>query len=108
MFAKLFASLTGGSTANDEIKTALASGALLLDVRSAAEYASDRVKGSKNIPLDQLDRFVKKTKDKRQTIVVHCLSGARSGQAQRILQSAGFEHVLNAGGLSKIRNILAS
>lgn len=37
-----------------DFKKMMADGAVILDVRSPGEYASGHIKGSKNIPLQQL------------------------------------------------------
>ena len=37
-------------------------GAVILDVRSKSEFSSGHVKGSVNVPLDQLDEYTKKLK----------------------------------------------
>ena len=82
-------------------------GALILDVRSKGEYASGHIKGSINIPVDQLSGNFGKLKDKNKTIITCCASGMRSASAKRILSSNGYSSVHNGGswmGLnSKIR-----
>ena len=39
-------------------------GAIILDVRSKGEYAGGHIKGSINIPVDQLSNNISKLKDK--------------------------------------------
>jgi rhodanese-related sulfurtransferase len=71
-------------------------GALVLDVRSAAEFAGGHVKGSRNIPLGSLAGKLGELK-KDQVILTVCASGMRSGSARRTLLKAGFTQVHNAG-----------
>ena len=74
-------------------------GALLIDVRSAEEYALAHIEGALNIPHDQMaNRLaeVEQTKDK--SIVLYCRSGRRAKAAKGILQQNGYLNVLNAGG----------
>ena len=75
----------------------IAKGATILDVRTRGEYASGHVKGSVNVPLDQLSSYFPKIKSKEQPIITCCASGMRSASAKSILKSNGFTNVHNAG-----------
>lgn len=75
----------------------IAQGATIVDVRSKAEYAGGHVKGSVNIPLDQLSYNLKKFKSKEQAIITCCASGMRSSSAKGILKSQGYSNVHNGG-----------
>lgn len=77
-------------------------GALIVDVRTKSEYQSGHVKGSVNIPLDQLNQMEKKIKDKEKSIITCCASGMRSGAAKGILRSQGFTNVHNGGSWLKL------
>ncbi len=72
-----------------EARTLVDGGALLLDVRTPAEYSTGHLPGALNVPLGDLPRRVEKlAKDK--PVVVYCRSGARSASARRFLERAGF------------------
>ena len=73
-------------------------GAMILDVRSKGEYATGHIKGSVNIPVDQLGNNLNKLKDKNRTIITCCASGMRSASAKGILTTNGFSTVYNGGG----------
>lgn len=77
-------------------------GAVLLDVRTAAEYAGGHIPGSVNLPLDRLDaiRLEKKT-----PLFVYCQSGMRSRAACAQLREMGFK-VENIGGIAGYRGRL--
>lgn len=79
--------------------------AFLVDVRSPMEFNSDKVKGSVNIPLDQIQNHLAKFKGKN-NIVVFCRSGARSSQAKSILERNGIENVTNGGGYQTVMSLL--
>ncbi|CAG0910910.1 unnamed protein product, partial [Cyprideis torosa] len=64
--------------------------AYIVDVRTPGEYKRGHVKGSINIPLNSIGTADKKLKGK-DPIVLCCASGARSGQAARVLKTKGFE-----------------
>ena len=72
-------------------------GAIILDVRSKGEFASGHIKGSINIPVDQLVGNLNKFKDKNRVIITCCASGMRSASAKGILASRGFTNVHNGG-----------
>lgn len=79
-------------------------GAIILDVRSKSEYARGHIKGSINIPLDQLGNNLHMLKDKTRPIITCCASGMRSASAKSILQSNNFAEVYNGGGWMSIQN----
>ena len=74
-------------------------GALVLDVREDAEFASGHLPKARHIPLAQLGtRIGEIAKYKEKPVVVTCRSGARSGSACRALKNAGFTQVYNLKG----------
>ncbi|RRD80195.1 pyridine nucleotide-disulfide oxidoreductase [Alloprevotella sp. OH1205_COT-284] len=74
---------------------------LLLDVRTAEEFALGTIEGATNIPLDDLrDRLDEVPRDKR--IIIFCAIGLRGYLAQRILLSRGFSDVRNLSGGYKL------
>ena len=75
-------------------------GAVLLDVRTSSEYAEGHIPGSKNLPLQSIDKVEKMVENKATPIFVHCLSGARSRQAAAVLQQMGYTNVKNIGGIA--------
>lgn len=78
-------------------------GATILDVRTKSEYAGGHIKGSLNIPLDQLSGQSGKLKDKNQAVITCCASGMRSAAARGILKSQGFSQVYNGGSWVSLR-----
>jgi rhodanese-related sulfurtransferase len=79
-------------------------GAIILDVRSKAEYSSGHIKGSINISVDALGSNLNKLKDKNKPIITCCASGMRSASAKSILISNGYKEVYNGGGWSSLEN----
>lgn len=74
---------------------------LLVDVRSAAEFADGHIQGARNIPVQELERKLRELpKDK--PIILYCRSGSRSGMALQILQTAGYTNIYNAGSLDSL------
>ena len=85
-----------------DINELLASGAILVDVRTPAEYKDGHVKGSINLPLQTLGNQMNKLK-KDQVIITCCRSGSRSGMARRQLIAAGFTQVYNGGAWNSLK-----
>ena len=82
-------------------------GALLIDVRSSAEYSAGHLKGAINIPIPQIDSEIgKQVKDKDQVILLHCQSGTRSGFAKNRLNALGYTQVYNLGSYERAAHIV--
>lgn len=75
-------------------------GAVLLDVRTPGEYRDGHIPGSRNVPLQSIDKVDGMIDNKSTPIFVHCLSGGRSRQAAAILQQMGYTNGKNIGGIS--------
>ncbi len=71
-------------------------GAQIIDVRTPAEFQSGHIKGSVNIPLQNLQNGISKIK-KDKVVIVCCASGMRSASAKSILKAKGYNEVHNGG-----------
>lgn len=87
-----------------DYKELLAKGAVIVDVRTKGEYAGGHIKGSLNIPLNNLQSQLKQIK-KDKPVITCCASGMRSASAKGILQSAGYE-AYNGGGWMSLKSKL--
>lgn len=86
-----------------DFKELIQNGAQIIDVRTNEEFQGGHIKGSINIPLQDLQsNFSKIKKDK--PIITCCASGMRSASAKSILKSNGFTEVYNGGGWISLRN----
>ena len=74
----------------------VAGGALLLDVRSEAEFRSGAIPGAKNIPVQSLGGRLAEL-DPARAVVVYCASGMRSASAASLLRRKGFTEVHDLG-----------
>ena len=86
-----------------DFKELMQNGAQIIDVRTKAEYQQGHVKGSINIPLNNLSNHYSKLK-KDKPIITCCASGMRSASAKSILKSNGFTEVHNGGGWMSLQN----
>ena len=70
----------------------------LFDVRELHEFEAFNI-GAILIPLGELPgRISELAHLKNEEVIVHCRSGARSGQAKMFLEDAGFTNVRNVLG----------
>jgi rhodanese-related sulfurtransferase len=70
----------------------------LFDVREVHEYEVFNI-GATLIPLGELLGRISELKHlENEEVIIHCRSGARSGQAKMFLEDAGFTNVRNVLG----------
>ena len=72
-----------------ELEAARAAGAVLVDVRSAGEFAAGSIPGALNVSLDELRARLADLP--RVPLIVHCQVGQRGHTAARILTQHGFD-----------------
>jgi rhodanese-related sulfurtransferase len=99
----LLKKLFGGTSVN--YKELVSNGAIIVDVRTAGEYNTGHIPGSKNFPLDIIRRKVEDLKKLNKPVITVCRSGARSGIAKGILKSSGIK-VYNGGPWTSLKSKL--
>ena len=83
--------------------TAVDEPTLIIDVRTAEEFAAGHFPGAINIPHEDIIQGIQEYNvGKDQTVLLYCRSGNRSGQAEARLQAAGFSGAKNVGGLNAL------
>ena len=80
-------------------------GAQIIDVRTPGEFNAGHIKGSINIPLQNVQNNLSKIK-RDKPVITCCASGMRSASAKRILKSNGYKHVHNGGGWNSLQGKL--
>lgn len=68
--------------------------AIILDVRTSAEYAAGHIPGAKLIPLDELPKRINEVPTDTKVYVI-CRSGNRSSQAVGLLREKGYSNTYN-------------
>lgn len=81
----------------NKIQDFISRDAIILDVRSKAEYDSGAIPGSKHIALQQLPQKINVIKKLNKPVITCCASGVRSASAAAILKSNSIE-AMNGGG----------
>ena len=72
---------------------------VVLDVRTAAEFAAGHVPGARNVSHDELPaRLAELASMKDKQVVLYCRSGRRTAIAANLLHGAGFNHLLHLEG----------
>ena len=88
---------TAGPTVQKQAWQQIRASALLIDVRTPAEFDQGHLDRAINIPYDQLEaRIAELGDDRDRQIVLYCRTGRRSGIGEQTLEKLGFTRVLNA------------
>jgi len=84
-----------------ELLAAHREGALLLDVRSPAEFRSGRVQGAVNLPLERVEAATVRALlqgREQATVLLLCASGGRARTAAQRLANSGLKTLVVQGG----------
>lgn len=87
------------------LKTRITDGAIILDVRTPAEYQSGHIDGSLNISLGTLHERYPEL-DTGTVYITTCSHGLRSVKAESLLKERGFRNVYNGGAWSDLEKII--
>ena len=93
------------SNKTNKIKEFNERGAVVVDVRTPGEFKSGHVKGSKNIPLQNISAKTAEIKKWGKPVIFCCASGMRSAQATSLLQREGVD-CMNGGSWHKVKSSL--
>lgn len=92
-----------------EAREYLKRGALVVDVRTVAEFQTKSLTNVINIPLDEVKtKFPTVVTNKSDVVLLHCRSGRRSGIAVGQLRTLGYTNVFNIGSFEKARKVLTA
>ena len=75
--------------------------AVVIDVRTPAEFAGGHVKDSKNYPLQNIKSKANEIKKLNKPVIFCCASGMRSGQATQMFKKQGVE-CMNGGSWQSV------
>ena len=100
-----FLDFLGFGTKTNAIQEYVQKGAVILDVRTPAEFKDGHIKGSKNIALQVLNGQVETIKKWNKPVIACCKSGMRSAQATSILKQNGID-CINGGGWTSLESKL--
>ncbi len=96
-----------GLISAEKARDLLRQGAPVIDVRSRNEFAAGHLSKAINVPLGELAAQAGQVApDKHQPLLLHCLSGGRSGVGKMILRRQGYTKVYNLGSYRRAEKIL--
>ncbi len=91
-----------GQVAPRSVPDYLRNGAVILDVRSRAEFNAGHLPKAINLPLNEIESLVQRSvPDKSVVLLLHCQSGMRSGLAVKRLKRLGYSNAYNLGSYSR-------
>ena len=90
---------------SESIQEFIEKGAVIIDVRTPGEFAGGHIKGSKNIPLNEIGAKINEIKKLNKPVIACCASGMRSSQATSILKQNGID-AINGGGWQSLQSKL--
>lgn len=98
--------MAGGSNeaAAKEAWPMIESGALVVDVRSVAEFEGGHLDGALNIEWTNMDGLIAAIgSDLQRPVVFYCRSGNRAGKSIDKLEKLGYTNIFNATGLDSLK-----
>lgn len=94
------AALVGVGSCSSGGSGGVPAGAVVLDVRTPAEYAAGHLAGAQNVDVEAPDFATRiATLDPAGEYLVYCRTGNRASLAASQMAARGFAHVTNLGGL---------
>ena len=87
----------GLSPAELQERLASAEAPLVVDVRKPVEFAVAHIPGAKNIPLDEIEERLDELHSDN-GVLIYCINGARTSQAEPLLYNNGIDNVLHLEG----------
>ena len=89
-----------------EAKQKLDTGAVLIDVRTQAEFTRERLSAAKNFPVDSICSLDDELKSR--PLLLYCASGMRSQIATNKLRQCGATEVYDIGSLSQLQDLFGT
>ena len=78
-------------------RLATAEAPLVIDVRKPVEFGIAHIPGAKNIPLDEIEARIEEFRNEN-GVLIYCINGARTRQAEPLLYNNGIENVNHLEG----------
>ncbi len=95
-----------GLISSRDAREHLEKGAIVIDVRSEAEFAGGHLRKAINMPMDQIEAMApRRLKDRNQVLLLHCHSGMRSAAAAKRLKRMGYARAFNLGSFARAGRI---
>lgn len=93
------------ATTDKGLDQLISQGAIILDVRTEAEYERGHINGSVNISLGTIRERYHEL-DKKKIYITCCSHGLRSVKVESLLKERGFKRVYNGGAWSDLEPLV--
>jgi len=87
---------------NGKLKEALRRGAIVIDIRTAAEFDRGKVPDSINIPVDRININLKRIVQMKRPIIICSNSDSENERVINVLKANGVTEIYNGGSWTKI------
>ena len=87
---------------NAKLKEALRRGAIVIDIRTAAEFDRGKVRDSINIPIDRININLKRIVQMNKPIIICSDSDSENERVIDVLKASGVTEIYNGGRWTKI------
>src|SRR4030095_7411624 len=87
---------------NAKLKEALRRGAIVIDIRTAAEFDRGKVRDSINIPVDRININLKRMVQMKRPIIICSNSDSENERVIDVLKANGVTEIYNGGRWTKI------
>jgi len=87
---------------NGKLKEALRRGAIVIDIRTAAEFDRGKVPDSINIPVDRININLKRIVQMKRPIIICSNSDSENERVIDVLKANGVTEIYNGGSWTKI------
>ena len=87
---------------NGKLKEALRRGAIVIDIRTAAEFDRGKVRDSINIPVDRININIKRIVQMKRPIIICSNSDTENERVIDVLKANGVTEIYNGGRWTKI------
>ena len=87
---------------NGKLKEALRRGAIVIDIRTAAEFDRGKVRDSINIPVDRININIKRIVQMKRPIIICSNSDTENERVMDVLKANGVTEIYNGGSWTKI------
>lgn len=96
-----FLDFLGFGKKRERINEYLEKGAVIVDVRSQAEFNGGHANGSINVPMESVQHKMNKLKKLNKPLILCCATGRRSGLIMNAIKAEGID-CMNAGSWRSI------
>jgi len=93
---------------NGKIKEALRRGAIIIDIRSAAEFDRGKVRDSINIPIDRVNINLKRIVQMNRPIIICSNSDSENERVIDVLKANGVREIYNGGTWTRLGRMMRS